>query len=196
MNVTVAIPVKPFDAAKQRLSSHLTPAQRRSLSIELASRTARAGRDAGAIPLILSADDEVTAWAKDAGYEVLLDQGSNLNEAAAAGVRFALPGTWLLCHADLPLITSMDIKHALSGLGDAGWVVSPSSDGGTSLIGGSDSFDFSFGTGSFHRHMARLGGRRTTVLNRLGMLLDLDTDADLRAAATHPRGAWLDAVIG
>ena len=82
MSRIVAIPVKPFDVAKRLLCGALDPAQRQTLSVELARRTARAAIDAGATPLILSADDAVSEWATNQGHDVLLDEGSSLDEAA------------------------------------------------------------------------------------------------------------------
>jgi 2-phospho-L-lactate guanylyltransferase (CobY/MobA/RfbA family) len=73
-------------------------------------------------------------------------------------------------------------------------VLAPSSDGGTSLIGGVGQFDFAFGPESFHRHLARLAERTVNILTTVGTLLDLDKPADLEAAAAHPRGAWLNGV--
>lgn len=192
MTRIVAIPVKPFDVAKERLSSILSPSQREKLSVELARRTALAAIAAGASPLILSADDAVTKWAAAQGYDVLLDEGSSLNEAAHSATVFAKEEPWVVCHADLPLLMADDLMRALDLMQAGTWVVAPSSDGGTSLIGGVGDFDFAFGPGSFHRHLARLACRPVRVLTSVGTLLDLDTAGDFRAAAAHPRGRWLN----
>jgi 2-phospho-L-lactate guanylyltransferase len=190
----VAIPVKPFDVAKLRLSTILSPAQRETLSVELARRTAEAAIAAGASPLILSADDAVTEWAARERYDVLLDEGSSLNEAAHAATAFADGEPWVFCHADLPLLRSEDLQRAMKLMAADSWVLAPSSDGGTSLIGGVGRFDFAFGAGSFHRHLARLATRPNHVMTTIGTLLDLDTAADFQAAAAHPRGRWLNDV--
>lgn len=195
MTTIVAIPVKPFDAAKQRLSDRLTPDQRRRLSIELASRTASAAADGGATPLILSADDEVTDWATAEGHAVLLDEGSSLNRAAASAVEFADQSPWIICHADLPLITATDIAAASAGMEMSGWVISPSTDGGTSLLGGTGAFSFAYGKGSFHSHLARLASTPPLILTRIGTMLDLDTESDLVAAIGQPQGGWLNDLI-
>lgn len=194
MSRIVAIPVKPFDVAKRRLSGALDPAQRQTLSVELARRTARAAIDAGAAPLILSADDAVSEWATNQGYDVLLDEGSSLDDAAHSATVFAGNEPWLFCHADLPLLRSDDLERAMALMSEGTWVLAPSSDGGTSVIGGIGQFDFAFGPESFHRHLARLADRTVNVLTTLGTLLDLDMPTDLEAAAAHPRGAWLNAV--
>lgn len=191
----IAIPVKPFGVAKQRLAGSLTDTQRRSLSIELARRTANAAVGAGATPLILSADDGVSEWARAEGFDVLLDEGSSLNEAARSATVFADDRPWIVCHADLPLLTASDLSAAMTAANGRRWVLSASSDGGTSLIGGRGGFVFSFGPSSFQRHIAALADREVTVVNRLGTMLDLDTPADLDAAIRHPRGSWLASIV-
>lgn len=194
MTRIVAIPVKPFDAAKQRLSDVLSDEQRSVLSMELARRTANAAIAAGAAPLILSADDVVSEWAANQGYDVLLDEGSSLDEAAHAATLFANNEPWVICHADLPLLRSEDLARAVALMAGGSWVLAPSNDGGTSLIGGIGQFEFAFGPGSFHRHLARLSHRAVHVMTSVGTLLDLDLPGDFVAAANHPRGAWLSSV--
>ena len=82
---------------------------------------------------------------------------------------------------------------AWNAVSSGSWVLAPSSDGGTSLIGGSGDpgFDFAYGVGSFHRHLARLRRCSPKVVFRLGLALDLDHPSDLEAALSHPRGRWL-----
>lgn len=194
MQVVVAVPIKPFDAAKQRLSDVLAPQARRRLSIGLADHTMAAVEATGATPLVLSADDEVTAWAEREGLPVLVDAGSSLGRAAHGALAWAAYRNlaWAVCHADLPLLQPADIETAVELISAGQTVLAPSSDGGTSLVGGPlSAFDFAYGIGSFHRHLARLAGHGPVILNRLGFLLDLDHPTDLRACASHPHGAWL-----
>ncbi|HZD03689.1 MAG TPA: hypothetical protein VE173_02190, partial [Longimicrobiales bacterium] len=57
------------------------------------------------------------------------------------------------------------------------------------LIGGHGPTSFSYGPGSFRRHLPRLP--RPRVIVRLGLALDLDGPIDLEAARGHPHGQWL-----
>ncbi|MEX1044114.1 MAG: 2-phospho-L-lactate guanylyltransferase, partial [Acidimicrobiia bacterium] len=176
--VVIGIPVKPFPAAKRRLASVLDDTGRAVLGRRLAERTVHAVLDAGAQPLVISADDPVTEWARSIGVDVLLDEGSSLDEAAKAAVGEARrrEAAWGILHADLPLLRADDLQVAVSILGDGGAVVAPSSDGGTSLVGSSlDRFAFSYGPGSFHRHLAALAREDPRVIFTLGLALDLDT---------------------
>ena len=194
LDVIIGIPVKPFPAAKRRLAAVLDDTGRARLGQALAERTVATVTESGAVPLILSADDRVTEWAQDIGVDVLLDEGSSLDEAARAAVVEARDrkGAWAILHADLPLLTARDLTAALEMLSGGGAVIAPSSDGGTSLVGSSlETFSFSYGPGSFHRHLAALGRRRPTVVVSRGLCLDLDTPEDLTAAIGTVGGAWL-----
>ena len=194
VDVTVGIPIKPFGAAKRRLAVVLDDARRRRLAMALAERTVSVVADAGASPLVLSADDEVTAWARRRGVPVLLDEGSSLDAAAADAVRHARAtgSAWAILHADLPVLIADELAWATDHLRSGGAVLSPSSDGGTSLVGSSrDRFPFSYGPGSFHRHLATLAPDGPLVGARTGLLLDLDDPSDLAAASRAARGAWL-----
>lgn len=188
MQVVVAIPVKPFDAAKSRLSAVLSAAARREVGMELARRTIAAAGDAGTDALVLAADAGVANWARSLGVNAVVDEGSDLNTAvrtATGGL-----GDWMVCHADLPLLTAGDIGFAAKLVSQGRAVIAPSSDGGTTLLGGAGrGFEFSYGSGSFHRHLRRLDD--PLILTTLGLGLDLDGPDDLEAAVRHQRGRWL-----
>lgn len=192
MSVLVGVPVKRFFVAKRRLAAVLDPASRSRLGRDLAAHTLETIAEAGGDPLVLAADDEVAAWAKQAGWATVVDQGTGLDDAATRAVDMAGAErrSWLVAHADLPLLTAADIGAALSALENRGEVIAPSNDGGTSLVGAGRPFRFAYGSASFHRHLPRL--RDPIVLVRLGLALDLDDASDLDAARTHPSGAWLD----
>jgi 2-phospho-L-lactate/phosphoenolpyruvate guanylyltransferase len=192
-----ALAVKPFGVAKQRLSRVLTPTQRHRLGRTLAEHTLRRIEQADLEPMVLAADSEVEAWAQTRGAAVLLDPGGGLNGAAqAAAARSGRLGRpWLICHADLPLLTAGEIRAAADIARAGAFVLAPSSDGGTSLLGGVGPFAFAYGPGSFHRHLARAARHRPTIVTGLGWWLDLDSPADLAAALRHPLGAHLRAIL-
>lgn len=205
MNVLAAVPVKRFFVAKGRLAPVLSPASRSRLGRALAAHTISTVAAAGAVPLVLAADEEVATWAKNLGFDARLDtvdptrpprRGTGLDAAAAGAVTEAeqreMP--WLVVHADLPLLTIEDIGNALDVLAAGASVLAPSADGGTSLIASTRAIRFTYGPGSFHRHLARL--ERPVVLARSGFLLDLDDPTDLAAARSHRRGAWLSEHAG
>lgn len=192
----VGIPVKPFGDAKRRLARVLGARTRRRLSEELAARTTRVAAAAGARPLVLSADDEVTEWARSQEVDVLLDEGSGLDRAAESAVAWASARGlgWIICHADLPLLAVSELRSAVEAVERGRTVLAPSSTGGTPMLGASsDRFRFAYGEGSFHRHLAR--SPDPLVLFGVGFALDLDEPSDLDAVLAHPRGTWVSGIL-
>ena len=199
MEVLAAVPVRQSISPKSRLASVLSPQVRRLLSLEMAARVLGAISEAGARPLVLAADLQVLDWATKGGWDAILDQQPSLNAAAAGAVEVAerLDLSWMVVHADLPLLGPEDIRLAMEAVISVGWVLAPSSDGGTSLVGGRDDlgFEFAYGKGSFHRHLSLLRHRSPRIIYRLGLALDLDRPSDLRAVLSHPRGRWLATLV-
>jgi 2-phospho-L-lactate guanylyltransferase len=192
----VVIPVRSFRLGKTRLAEVVEGTERIELGRALAARVAEAVEDAGLLPMVVTADPEVAGWATSTGFPSLPEPGEGLDLAAAAGVEWAVASrsAWIVLHADLPLVEAADVNALAKGLDEGLNPIAPSSDGGTAAIGGRDGFAFSFGLGSFHRHLARLSLPRVVVTQ--GLLLDLDSPADLAAALAHPRGWWLREVLG
>lgn len=151
----------------------------------LAEHTLGAIDRAGVPALIVSSDPEVTAWGTANAVRVVAEPlEGGLDAAALAGVA-AVSGSWMVVHADLPALATADVVVAAQ-LADRGAVIAPSRDGGTSLIGSNeDPIPFSYGPGSFRRHLSASRGE-TTILLRRGLALDLDRPWDL--AALHRLG--------
>ncbi len=187
-----ALPIRSFRDACRRLADALDPAERAALARALASHTANAAAKAGARPSIVTSAPEVRRWAEAEGYEVVAETpGGGLDGAAHAAVRRAAGRPWLILHADLPCLTPEEVGAALDLLRSGRHVLAPSYNGGTSALGGCGPFRFSYGAGSFHRHLNTAPA--PAVLASLGFQLDIDSPADLEAAVRHPQGAWLGA---
>lgn len=179
-----AVPIKPFAAAKQRLGAVLSPDLRTSISKELAKRTLRSMRLAGAAPVVLAADDEVAQWGSDSGFEVILDQGSDLDTAAGEAVAEAgrRGMSWLIIHVDLPLLSPELLRPVVAEIARGGAVIAPSADGGNPLLGSDRAlFPFAYGPGSFQRHLRLLADTDPLVLVDPGLAVDLDSPGDLTA---------------
>jgi 2-phospho-L-lactate guanylyltransferase len=190
------IPVKSFRLAKQRLSEALDAGQRERLGRALAEHTAVVTEAVGLIPLIVTADAEVAAWATNVGFPSLPDPGIGLDAAAHAGTLWAASAgiPWVVLHCDLPLLQEADLEDLVSKSENGEPFLAPSADGGTSAIGSTGAFEFSFGPGSFHRHLARLP--RARIVFRPGLAHDVDAPNDLRTAMTTARGEWLVEIVG
>ena len=123
--------------------------------LRLAEHTVSAIRSAGLHVVVVSSDSAVTAWGAAHAKQVVPEPSvGGLDAAALAGVS-AVPGPWMVVHADLPALTVGDMVAAAQ-LADRTTVIAPSRDGGTSLIGSNgDPQPFRYGPGSFRRHLSR-----------------------------------------
>lgn len=186
-----AIPLKAFDAAKERLDPALAPGVRRALAMEVAARVARACTGAGLRTAIVTVDDAVAAWAAGLALEVIVDPGGGL-DAAATAVIGAGTGSWAVVHGDLPLLTAGSMRTVARRVAEGHLVLAPSRDGGTKLLAGSGPFEFAYGPGSFARHIGRAAGRNPLVMIGVATAVEIDTPADLVAVRSHRDGAWLE----
>jgi 2-phospho-L-lactate guanylyltransferase len=174
VTLLVGIPVKPFTVAKARLSSTLDAATRSRLGRSIAARTAAVATATGADVRIVTGDHAVAAWADDLGYATLAERPGGGLDGAADAVVTATADDWAVLHADLPLVTIAELHRAFASDRP---VVAPTHDGGTSLIKGAGPFRFSYGPGSFRRHLGAMPGAE--VVSTPGLALDLDTARDL-----------------
>lgn len=195
MPIVAILPVKPFRLGKGRLADSLSVDTRVALGQAFAVHTADIAAAAGMIPLIVAGDEEVSEWALLRGIPTVDDPGEDLSAAATAGVEWAKAtgSLWLVLHCDLPLLDVDELADLEKALEQSGAAIAPSSDGGTSALGGSEPIRFAYGPGSFHRHLMRMPD--AVVVARTGLLHDVDSPADLVSARNHSRGAWLGAVI-
>jgi len=184
VTVSAIVPIRSFDGLT-RLVRVLDDEARTSLMRRLAEHTLGAIDRAGVPALVVSSDPEVAAWGTANAVRVVEEPlEGGLDAAALAGVA-AVSGPWMVVHADLPALTTADVVVAAQ-LADRGAVIAPSRDGGTSLMGGNeDPVPFSYGPGSFRRHLSASRGE-ATILVRRGLALDLDRPWDL--AALHRLG--------
>jgi 2-phospho-L-lactate guanylyltransferase len=199
MRSLVAVPLKPFSTAKGRLAATLDPDARADLMRMTAGRVIRAATDAGALPVVVTGDDEVATWAHARGIEVLAEPpGGGLDGAATVAAEGAIAaGTpWCVVHGDLPLLEPHHLEAALTAAGEGFTLLAPSRTGGTSLIASDRLVHFSYGPGSFSRHLAGSAGAPLRIMISTGTALDLDTRDDLVAAAGLAGGAWLADYLG
>jgi 2-phospho-L-lactate guanylyltransferase len=183
------VPVKSFRLAKLRLAGVLDEEERGQLARELAEIAVAA---AHGMPVYVVCDDgEVADWAVTRGATVLYAPGLELSAAVEAGVKqLAEEGFSLavVAHADLPLVSD------LSGFGSPSEVtLAPDRwRDGTNVAGVPTEvgFRFSYGPGSFARHLAeaaRLGLHCTIVDDpRLSSDVDLPVDLALMSHLSAP----------
>ncbi len=183
VNAVVLVPVKAFADAKARLAAVLDDAERERLARWTSARVLAA---AGELPTYVACDDErVAEWATDHGASILWHPGVGLNAAvndSVAELREAGVTDVIVAHGDLPR------AHSLAALVHPGTLtLVPDRHGdGTNVaaVPTEMPFLFSYGPGSFQRHLAAAIASRLSVRVRRDPLLalDIDTPSDL----SHP----------
>jgi 2-phospho-L-lactate guanylyltransferase len=176
----VLIPVKAFSQAKVRLAPALSPERRATLARRMAEGVVRS---AAGLPVAVVCDDrEVASWARAQGALVIWEPGRGLNGAVQAGVaHLAAAGATLVVVAagDLPLAS--DLRWVTQ---ERGVTIVPDRRGdGTNVIAVPTDrpFTFSYGPGSFARHLAHAQalGVSVRVVHDFALAWDVDFPTDL-----------------
>jgi len=144
---------------------------------------------ASPLPVAVVCDDEeVAKWAASHSAMVLLEPGRGLNGAVEAGVaRLARAGASevLVAHADLPLAHRLAHLAGFSGV----TLVPDRREDGTNVLclPAHSSFAFSYGPGSFTRHLAEASrvGLAVRVIREPELAWDVDVPSDIPAGLTH-----------
>lgn len=178
----VLVPVKNFGQAKLRLAPALSSERRRELSRAMATHVVRS---AGALPAFVVCDDpDVADWAEEAGAAVLWEPGRGLNLAVQEGVRQLEElgaSAVVVAASDLPLADDLSWVADYEGI----TLVPDRRRDGTNVIGlpAGSNFTFSYGPGSFERHLrrSRATGRQVRVVESATLAWDVDVPEDLAA---------------
>ena len=191
----VVIPVKDFDAAKQRLSGLLDADERRALATAMLEDVAAAAAGARGCDAVALATRDATAidLAAAHGFAVIEDRDNAGHSAALAGAVAELRRRGVDAMAtlpgDIPLVTAPEIDALLAAhdrLG--GMTIAPSGDKRGSngvVLTPPDAVPLRFGPDSFLPHLdaARARGIEPRIVERPGFALDIDTGDDLRRLA-------------
>ncbi|MBV9660650.1 MAG: 2-phospho-L-lactate guanylyltransferase [Acidimicrobiales bacterium] len=181
----VLIPVKAFARAKLRLAPALSPDRRQELARAMATRVVRS---AGRLGVWVVCDDrEVADWARQLDAGVIWAPGRGLNGAVQEGVsRLAEEGVDLVAVAagDLPLATDLGWVTEFPGI----TLVPDRRHDGTNVIAVPSrlGFTFSYGPGSFARHLGQSRALRVPVrvVHSSPLAWDVDVPEDLAAVST------------
>ena len=187
--LAVLIPVKAFRLAKVRLASALSAADRSALARDMADTVLAAAHD---LPVaVVCDDDEVAAWAHERGARVVWRPGRGLNPAVTDGVAaLAAAGhrRVIVAHADLPHAVDLAWVAEFDGI----TLVPDRHEDGTNVMAlPSDcGFTFSYGSGSFARHVAEAErlGLPVRVVHEARLGWDVDVPEDLIAPDFSPAG--------
>lgn len=190
MRAVAVVPVKRFAAAKSRLGSAVSGADRRDLGVamlsDLLAALARCERVERILVVSGEEDARPPAGASEAEWIDDPDDAGH-SEAAGIGVRAALDGgagCAALLPGDCPLLASAELDRALGAIrpGTAG-VIPDRHGSGTNglLLAPPDAIGPAFGPGSRERHLvlARRAGVEGRLVEIPSLALDLDTPEDL-----------------
>ncbi len=196
------LPVKSFRNAKQRLSSALTPSERRKLMHnslwDVLTALGQSSRLAGI--LMVSRDPDALAMGREFGVRLsAIDADAGQSDAIDRAVRFlrseGVTAT-LTIPADAPLVMARDIDSVCDTLGKAPAVtIVPNMEGtGSNCIGASppDLIPYQFGDNSFAMHVssAHKACVEPRILELPRLELDIDTTGDIaRLMDYEPRTA-------
>lgn len=192
MNATAVLPVKRFEAAKQRLAAGVDEQRRRQLVEAMVADVLEAIGRARTIErtIVVTGDPIAQELAAEAGAEVVPDPADAGHiEAAQAGiVRAEAEGARcvVLLPGDCPLLDPRELDRLLTGVPDHYVGIVPDRHGpGTNalVLSPPDAIVPSFGEGSCARHVAaaRQAGIPFEVEKLATLGLDLDTPADIIA---------------
>jgi 2-phospho-L-lactate guanylyltransferase len=184
----VLIPMKAFADSKRRLGDAITDSERLALVHQMAERVVAASAP---LPVAVVCDDTAVAdWARSHGALVVWEPGRGLNGAVEAGVeQLARMGVRqvTVAHADLPLASGLGELDAFEGV----TLVPDRRDDGTNVIRVPvrSGFRFSYGPGSFARHLAecRRVELEVRVVRSASLAFDVDVPADLAWTQDRPR---------
>ena len=180
-DAAVLIPVKAFRVAKLRLAPALDGPARHRLARDMATAVVQASAP---LPVtVVCDDDEVAAWARQLGAEVLWAPGLGLDAAVTEGVAHLASGgvgRVVVAHGDLPMARGL---APLAGGHDGVTLVPDRRDDGTNVavVPAASGFGFAYGMGSFARHGAEADrlGLALRVLRPPELTWDVDLPADL-----------------
>jgi 2-phospho-L-lactate/phosphoenolpyruvate guanylyltransferase len=192
LNATAVLPIKRFDAAKQRLAAGIDEGRRRELAEAMVADVLEAIGNARAIERLIVVTGEPLAQELAAAVkaEVVPDpEDAGHVEAALAGIaRAEVEGAErvVLLAGDCPLLDPRELDRLLTGIPGSYVGIVPDRHGaGTNalLLSPPSAIVPAFGEGSRERHVeaARAAGIPFGIEELPSIELDLDTPADVIA---------------
>ena len=197
MKYSALIPVKSLATAKSRLAPSLSQHQRETLVLDMLHHVLRVLQDSELFKhvSVVSSDGRVLEQAHQWGARALSEEQNGHNPAlhAAALREYAEGVTALLTiSADLPMLSTRDIRCLFEQSKHHEIVLAPSSDGtGTNaiLVRPPLAVPYVFGPNSLRNYIeaARQRHLSYTTYHSTGLALDIDTIDDLNELEVHNR---------
>jgi 2-phospho-L-lactate guanylyltransferase len=191
MSLWVIVPVKPLRRSKSRLSAVLTEDELALLNLNMLENTLNLLKNTSGITeiLVISRDPGVLSLARTFQAKTLQEDGApglniTLKRAVYVAMAYAAKSV-LILPADLPLLSKDEIIEVINKLTTSPMmIISPDRHmSGTNmlLVSPPDLIEFSYGPGSFERHvrLAELKNAKIEVCQLGTFQLDIDLPEDL-----------------
>lgn len=191
MSLWVVVPVKPLRRSKSKLTNVLSEDERTLLNFQMYENTLKVLTQIK-VPhqvLVVSKDSSVLSLARSFKAKTLQEDGeSGLNLALKKSIQVIKAYSAqkvMVLPADLPFLNQEDLEGVMKYEVDAPFMlISPDRKmSGTNLlyISPPDLIEFSFGPGSFERHVRQAQAHNATIEVRKfsGSDLDIDSPEDL-----------------
>jgi 2-phospho-L-lactate guanylyltransferase len=189
--IWAVVPVKEFEGAKQRLSSALSPEERRMLAttmLEDVLDAVSAVRDLAGV-LVVTLDPAATSLATRYGARIVTEGARDGHTGAVtAASRLLLregQSGMMTMPGDIPRLSSEEIAATLAAHRDApAFTIVPAHDdlgSNTIVCSPPDAVPLRFGEDSFYPHLdaARAQGIEPLVVRHSGIGMDIDNPVDL-----------------
>ncbi len=188
-NIWALLPFKGPEGAKERLSAHLSPRERRDLTLAMVQDVLDAlTRASLSGVLIVSRSPAARGLAREFDAQVFADSANDLTGAvtqASAYLADRADGT-MIVHGDLPLLTTDEVNQALRGHRDITLLPDRQDIGTNGIIATPpNAMAYQFDGTSFepHQALARGAGFEPRIVRLPGFGLDIDTIDGLRTFA-------------
>ena len=193
MTIWAIVPVKPLRRGKSRLAGMLTEDQRTRLNRYLLEHVLSTLKEIPEIEhtLVVSRDPAALALTREMGGRTVLEDGAPQFNTAIKRATIVAKAQGahavLILPADLPLVTSADLKVLLKCCKNPPVVIiAPDrrQDGTNGLlVNPAGLIEYGYGPGSFQCHSERAtqAGARLEIIDSPNIALDLDLPEDLEA---------------
>src|SRR5579863_2608853 len=191
--IFAVVPVKELSGSKQRLSSCLSPEERRALAtvmLEDVLEALSAVRDLAGL-IVVTVDSDATSLARRHGARIVGEgaREGHTGAVTAAARLLAREGRagMMTLPGDIPLISTTEIAAALAAHRPApAFTIVPAHDelgSNTIICSPPDAVPLRFGENSFYPHLdaARARGIEPLIIRQSGIGMDIDHPADLVA---------------
>jgi 2-phospho-L-lactate/phosphoenolpyruvate guanylyltransferase len=200
-NIWAVIPVKEFIGAKHRLSSLLSPQERRCLAETMLTDVFDAVIRCRCLAdvVLVTLDPHATAFGKKVGARIVTEGARDGHTGSVNAGRRLLAGEgrggMITMPGDIPAVCASEIDAVLSAhLAAPSFTISPAHDdlGSNAVVcSPPESVPLRFGDNSYFPHLAaaRLQGIEPTVVRQPGMAVDIDYPVDLALFLRLPQSA-------